>query len=89
VPALAEIGFLLPEQAYENSGAPLSGFLLEVPDFNSLIAVSQMLSKPVFALTQEDIGSSGVVFDAQDKNIQDFDEIYRAGAERIIALTND
>tara|TARA_A100001037_G_C15002765_1_gene567886 strand:- start:505 stop:693 length:189 start_codon:yes stop_codon:yes gene_type:complete len=61
---------------------------MEIPDFNSLIAVSQVVSKPVFALTQEDIGSSGVVFETQDKNIQDFNETYETGAQKIIEITN-
>ena len=89
LPALREISFLLDEQVYEDADARLSEFLIEVPDFNSLIAVSQTVSKPVFALTQEDIGSSGVVFDAQDKNIQDFNKIYTTGAEKIIRMHND
>lgn len=88
VPALEEIGYAFDTDHYENAGAPVGGFLLEVPDFNSLIAVSQTLSKPVFTLTQEDIGSSGVVFEAQDKSIKDFDEIYTIGAQRIINLTD-
>lgn len=88
VPALRSISYLLEDKAYEESNADLSGFLLEIPDFNSLIAVSQTVSKPVYSLTQRDIGSSGVVFDAQDKSIGDFNEIYTSGANKIIRLTN-
>ncbi|GLK76806.1 hypothetical protein GCM10008171_20600 [Methylopila jiangsuensis] len=87
-PALKSIDYLLDEDIYERTNASLSGFLLEIPDFNSLIAVSQIVSKPVFALTQADIGSSGIVFEAQDKNIQDFNGVYESGANKIIALTN-
>ena len=88
IPVLDEIGFLYRNEEYEHAGAPLDQFLLEVPDFNSLIAVSQFHSKPVYALNQDDIGSSGVVFEAQDRNVQDFDEIYGAGAAKIISLTD-
>ena len=88
IPELKKSGFLLDSTAYESADAPLSQFLLEVPDFNSLIAVSQTVSKPVFALNQDDIGSSGVVLDVQEKNIDDFNEIYESGAEKIINLTN-
>lgn len=88
VPELREIGFLLDCDSYNRAGAPLSEFLLEVPDFNSLIAVSQIESKPVFALTQAELGSGGVVFEAQERNIQDFNRIYDEGARKIISLTN-
>jgi AAA domain len=88
IPALNEAGYLLDTESYVAADAPLDAFLLEIPDFNSLIAVSQIVSKPVFALQQEDIGSSGVVFETQDKNIQDFNGTYNAGARRIIRLTN-
>lgn len=88
VPTLRETGYLLTSQAYESAEASLDKFLLEVPDFNSLIAVSQVISKPVFALQQQDIGSSGVVFETQDRSIQDFDETYSTGAKKIISLTN-
>ncbi|MDD9924807.1 MAG: ParA family protein [Rhodospirillaceae bacterium] len=88
IPALEDIEYLFDADRYNASGAPLEGFLMEIPDFNSLIAVSQVVSKPVFALTQEDIGSSGVVFETQDKNIQDFNETYETGAQKIIEITN-
>ena len=86
VPALREAGYLLTDEKYEQARVDIEAFLLEVPDFNSLVAVSQIVSKPVFALTQEDIGSSGVVFRTQDRNVQDFNSIYEAGAERIIEM---
>ena len=87
IPALDGAGHLLSEEAYAEVGADLTGFLMEVPDFNSLVAVSQLKSKPVFTLTQDDIGSSGIIFKTQDKNIQDFDSVYLSGAKKIIELT--
>jgi cellulose biosynthesis protein BcsQ len=88
VPALQKAGLILNETKYADSGAPLEEFLLEVPDFNSLIAVSQTMSKPVFALDQNDMQSSGVVFDAQNRSIQDFNAIYQGGADKILRLTD-
>lgn len=88
VPALEETGFLLDAEVYARAHAPLDEFLLEIPDFNSLIAVSQVVSKPVFALDQRDIGSSGVVFETQDKSIDDFNRAYNEGTRKIIKLTN-
>ena len=88
IPALTDTGYLLPSDTYDDSRAPLTSFLMEIPDFNSLIAVSQLISKPVFALTQGDIGSSGIVFATQDKSISDFDAVYSDGAQKIIRMTN-
>jgi len=88
LPALKSINYLFEEDQYSEAAAPSDQFLLEIPDFNSLIAVSQIVSKPVFALTQADIGSSGIVFEAQDKSIPDFNAVYEAGARKIIALTD-
>lgn len=88
IPTLSEIGFLYDNEKYEDAGVGLDEFLLEIPDFNSLIAVGQAVSKPVFALNQGDIGSSGIVFETQDRSIQDFNATYEAGAQKVIALTN-
>ena len=50
IPALRKSGQLYDDKIYESAAASPNEFLLEVPDFNSLIAVSQIASKPVFAL---------------------------------------
>ena len=68
LPSLAESGLLLAEKTYLEADSPSDEFLVEVPDFNSLIAISQQLSKPVFALTKDDIKNSGSV--AQNRNSQ-------------------
>jgi cellulose biosynthesis protein BcsQ len=88
IPSLGEIGFLLDSELYENAESSLDDFLLEVPDFNSLIAISQSESTPVFALTKEQIGSTGVVFDVQSESIESFKAIYQSGVDRILNLTN-
>ena len=88
IPALRESDYLMSQETYDRANAPLTSFLMEVPDFNSLIAVSQSTSKPVFSLTQQDIRSGGVVFDTQNKSIQDFNNIYSEGARKIIELTD-
>ena len=66
--------------------------LANVPDFNSLIAISQQLSKPVFALTDEDIKSVGKVFGHAEKTMQEsrnnFQKLFKELGERILALTS-
>lgn len=86
LPKLNEIGYLLDEQVYADADAKLTDFLMEVPDFNSLIAVSQMSSKPVFALSSDELQSTGIVLEIQQKNVDEFNKLYLEGAQKIIAL---
>lgn len=79
-------GMLLDDSIYELAGANPKNFLLEVPDFNGLIAISQDLSKPVFTLTKEEIQTSGSVANNQLSNVGDFNKIYAAGAKKIIDI---
>lgn len=66
--------------------------LAHVSDFNSLIAISQKLSKPVFALTDAEIKSVGQVFGHAENTMiasrNKFDEIFTALADRVMRLTS-
>lgn len=65
VPALTDIKCVIPKEKFENTvrGSELKPYdLAHIADFNSLIAISQQLSKPIFALTQEEIHTVGKVF---------------------------
>jgi cellulose biosynthesis protein BcsQ len=86
VSAMNEANLLLPEKTYLDAKAPPNEFLLEVPDFNSLIAISQDLSKPVFTLTSDEIKASGSVAINQLSSVDDFDKIYALGAQKILEL---
>lgn len=61
-----------------------------IPDFNSLIAISQRLSKPVFDLTDEEIDQEGKVFGYAAKtmheNRNNFFNIIESLADRVIRL---
>lgn len=86
IPTLTRENMTLDESVYDDADSGLNNFLMEVPDFNSLIAKSQELSKPVFTLTRSEIEARGVVADTQEANIDTFREVYSAGADRIISL---
>jgi cellulose biosynthesis protein BcsQ len=86
IPSMEKNGLLLPNELYEACDASTGGFLAEVPDFNSLIAISQSLSKPVFMLTRDDIKNSGSVAQNQIDSANSFKEIYRGASEKIIKL---
>lgn len=88
IKTMREIGMILsPEKRYSEAGASLDDFMMEVPDFNSLIAVSQDLAKPVFTLTRDEIKTTGSVARNQLESVDKFRDIYKRGAEKIIRLT--
>ena len=86
IPALKEAEMLLPTEAYESAGAPLSGPLMQMSDFNGLIALSQKHSAPVFALTDKQLEQTGVVLEQTKRSMHQFSDIFSEGADRIIAL---
>lgn len=87
-PALEKSGLLFEASAYEAAGLEGSMRLASISDFNTLIATSQQIRKPVFALTQEDVGRTGVVWDKQSETIESFHAIFETLAERVEALTS-
>ncbi|MCA2249972.1 AAA family ATPase [Mycobacterium intracellulare] len=88
VPALAAESVMLEQQKYIDAGMDDHYQLAQIQDFNTLIATSQAVRKPVFALTQSDLGSAGVVWETQQENIHRFREEFDALAVRIEVLTS-
>jgi cellulose biosynthesis protein BcsQ len=83
IPALREAELLFNNKIYEDSDSTLDSFIAEVPDFNSLIAISQSISKPVFELTGDDIKNSGSVAQNQIESANSFKLIYSGASDRI------
>lgn len=93
VSSLAEIGCVVEKSKIDQvvKDSKLEPYdLAHVPDFNSLIAISQQLSKPVFALTDEDIKEIGKVFGHAENTMKAsrdlFLETFTALAERVQRL---
>lgn len=61
--------------------------LINIADFNSLIAQSQSNNTPVFLLTQEQVQKGGNVWKNMKKNIDDFNGTFNKLADRIIKAT--
>lgn len=61
--------------------------LIDIPNFNSLILVSQKHSKPVFELTAEEIDQVGTVLERQQNNQEIFKSRFAELAEEVISLT--
>lgn len=61
--------------------------ILEVADFNSLIALSQEFQVPVYALTAKQTGQAGAVWDQTVASMKVFGDAFSACADKVFALT--
>jgi chromosome partitioning protein len=94
VPSLEKIRCVVDRQTVEKTlrGTNLQPYdLANVPDFNSLIAISQQLSKPIFALTDDEIKTIGKVFGHAEKTMiesrDNFSLIFKELGQRVMALS--
>lgn len=60
--------------------------IMEVADFNSLIAMSQQHQVPVYSLTAAQTGQVGAVWEQTKANMKVFDDLFGECANRVIAL---
>lgn len=88
IPALKECDMLLPRKAYASAGLEEGKPLLQMSDFNGLIALSQKYKVPVFDLTDKQLEQQGIVLERTKKSMKKFAELFSDGADRIIALTD-
>lgn len=86
IPVLREHNMLLPDSAYETAGFQVLQPLIQMSDFNSLIAMSQKHKAPIFDLTDEQLAKKGIVLANTRKSMEKFRKLYEAGADRIIKL---
>ena len=87
IPALSAIDMAFAKAVYEEHN--LDGFCLcQIPDFNSLIAMSQKHQTPIFALTSEQIGQTGVVLERTERSRDNFRTLFSDLADKTIALAS-
>ena len=98
VPVLRENDMLLPMELYQKvkrtqfdeislfPDEALGKPLLQMPDFNSLIALSQKHKAPIFDLTDAQLERDGIVLKQTKKSMMQFRELYSEGADRIMTL---
>ncbi|AXX01099.1 AAA family ATPase [Cronobacter muytjensii] len=87
--ALKSVHMLLNNKDYDDAGAPLKDFIMEIGSLDGLIATAQELAKPVFAINlQADTDFRGNVADTYRAKIEDVRQGFEAGARKIIALTD-
>ena len=88
VPVLRDFGLLLPGDRYDAIAALTESMIMvKIPDFNSLVALSQDRQKPVFALDESDTMRSGVVLEGMLRNRDQFDNLFDVLADNILLLT--
>jgi cellulose biosynthesis protein BcsQ len=87
IPALEKSG-MVESAAFKNRlGMEPWTPILEVADFNSLIALSQEFQVPVYALTAEQTGQKGAVWDQTKESMKVFNDAFSDCAEKIFQLT--
>ncbi len=86
IPSLASCYMMLEESEYAAVHLSPGDPILQMSDFNSLIAQSQKHKAPVFGLTDEQLEQTGIVLERTKMSMQQFDELYSQAADRIITL---
>ena len=87
VPALVQAKLLNVDDFKARAGIDPWDPIMEVADFNSLIALSQEHQMPVYALTPEIVGK-GAIWDQAKSNMDVFYKGFEECAEKVIALTS-
>ena len=63
--------------------------LISIGDFNSLVALSQKFSKPIFELTDDELDFKGKVLETMKENQEQFNQSFERLANRISSLIED
>ena len=86
LPALDKADMLLPEERYAAASFEPHLPLLQMIDFNSLIARSQEHQAPVFELADSQLKQGGVVLEATKESMYKSQELFSQAAERVIKI---
>jgi len=89
IPALKKSDMLLPDANYTNANITLCEPIIQMSDFNSLIALSQKHKAPIFSLTDAQLEATGIVLERTKKSMRQFEELYSDGADKIIHLAEN
>jgi cellulose biosynthesis protein BcsQ len=87
VPALEAVGMVDRKRFVDRLGVEPWRPLLEVADFNSLIALSQEHQVPVYALTSKQTGQAGAVWDQTVESMGVYERAFSDCAEKVFVLT--
>jgi cellulose biosynthesis protein BcsQ len=88
VPVLRQNNMLLSETLYTEQGINRSFSLTEISNFHSLISLSQAHRTPIYDLTPEQLGQTGIVLENNQEKQKEFKQTFSDLADKIIALTS-
>lgn len=89
IPMLKENGMLLSDSIYKIADVKPNLPLIQMSDFNSLIALSQKHKSPIFSLTDEQLSLTGIVLKRTKKSMEQFFKLYSDGADKIITMIDN
>lgn len=84
IPALSQSGMLLRDDIYRAIGSNPAKPILEMPNFNSLIAKSQEFQVPIYELTPEQIQQRGKVLETTEGSMEKFLGLFDSTADKVI-----
>lgn len=80
---------MLNVTTYKETGIDRGEPLIQMSDFNSLIAMSQKHKAPVFSLSDEQLEQTGVVLANTKKSMNQFYKLFPDGADKIISIVEN
>lgn len=87
-PILKENNMTLNEAIYSKCGIEPGDPILQMSDFNSLIALSQKHQAPVFSLTDAQLEQTGIVLERTKQSMHRFRDLFCNAADTILRLLN-
>lgn len=89
VPELKKANMTFTDTEYANANISSDDYkLAEIKDFQGLSPKSLRVNVPVYALTDEELGTTGAAFDSQKKNREEFRILYDNIADVILTILN-
>lgn len=89
LPVLQNNNLLLDDERYEHAQTRPSEPILQMSDFNALIARSQEHQVPIFELTDQQLGQVGVVLERTKESMERFKDLFLGAADKVIDLISD
>lgn len=87
IPALSTAGMTVSESSFRGASPDDDPYnLVNIADFNTLIAQSQKHNTPVFALSDDQIERSGIVLENMQRNREDFRDAFESLAQSVSSL---
>ncbi len=87
-PMLNQIQLMLEPGIYKQAGIDQNFNLVQMGDFNSLIAKSQDCQTPIFALSDEQLALGGELLKNTKASMKHFNQCFESLADRVIQITD-